>query len=88
MKIENKSIVEKKTIEKHFVRFTREDIEKHFVRFTREDIQNMIIDRLDKEGIDTSGCTILFNAKFRNVEDEWEMNRTPRAEFVDIVVNL
>lgn len=76
MKIENKSIVEKKIIEKQFV------------RFTREDIQNMIIDRLDKEGIDASNCTILFNAKFRYVEDEWGMNRTPRAEFVDIVVNL
>ena len=24
----------------------------------------------------------------RYVEDEWGMNRTPRAEFVDIVVNL
>ena len=72
MKIENKSIVEKKIIEKQFV------------RFTKEDIQNMIIDRLDKEGIDTSGCTILFNTKFRYVEDEW----TPRSEFVDIVVNL
>ena len=67
MKIENKSIVEKKIIEKQFV------------RFTKEDIQNMIIDRLDKEGIDTSGCTILFNTKFRYVEDEWGMNRTPRA---------
>ena len=53
MKIENKSIVEEKIIEKQFV------------RFTKEDIQNMIIDRLDKEGIDTSGCTILFNTKFR-----------------------
>ena len=67
MKIENKSIVEKKIIEKQFV------------RLTKEDIQNMIIDRLDKEGIDTSGCTILFNTKFRYVEDEWGMNRTPRA---------
>ena len=76
MKIENKSIVENKIIGKQFV------------RFTREDIQNMIIDRLDKEGIDTSGCTILFNTKFRYVEDEWGMNGTTRAEFVDIVVNL
>ena len=76
MKIENKSIVEKK------------NIEKQIVRITREEIQKMIIYRLDKEGIDTSGCTILFNTKFRYVEDEWGMNRTPRAEFVDIVVNL
>ena len=46
MKIENKSIVEKKIIEKQFV------------RFTKEDIQNMIIDRLDKEGIDTNSMPI------------------------------
>ena len=76
MKIENESKVEKKIVKRQAI------------RLDKEDIKELVLKKLREEGFETKDCTIAFNAKFSYVEDEWGMNRTPRAEFVDIVVNL
>ena len=75
MKIENNSVVKEVSVPKQSVRFSKEDIEK------------MIIEKLIHEGIETEGCSVIFNVGFKYVSDEWGMNRHTVVSFTDIVVD-
>ena len=76
MKVEKHGEIEKKLIERQVIRFDKKDIEE------------MIIEKIEAEGYETKGCAVIFNTKWKYVEDEWGMNRRPVSEFLDIQVNL
>ena len=76
MKVEKHAEIEKKLIEREVIRFSKDEIEK------------IILEKVSAGGFDVNGAIVIFNTKYRYIEDEWGMNRYLTSEFIDIQVNL